>query len=148
MTGAEAAGLGAFVESRQGPYRRYAVARLGRTPAAGEAVDQAVEALAACWPRLVCERSPAAGAWVLLREAVSLRGRETCDQGEVDVLHRLLPVAVADAAVLHYRLGMRLTEAADLMGVEPSAAAGLVLAAERGLPRALVGELAFGPTRV
>ncbi|MFJ7280882.1 hypothetical protein [Kitasatospora sp. NPDC098663] len=145
MTGVEAAGLDAFVERRRGPYRRYAVARLGRTPAAGEAVEQVVGALAACWPRLVCEHSLAAGAWGLVREAVSLNGRMSLGQGEADVLHRLLPVAVADAAVLHYRLGMRLTEAAELMGVEPSAAAGLVLAAERGLPRALVGELAFGP---
>ncbi|MFD7827932.1 hypothetical protein [Kitasatospora sp. NPDC059803] len=147
MTGAEAVGLDAFVQRRRGLYRGYAVARLGRTPAAGEVVDHVVEALVACWPRLVCGRSPAAGAWVLVREAVSLHCRMPYGQDGEDVLHRLLPVAAADAAVLHYRLGMRLTEAADLMGVEPAAAAGLVLAAERGLPRALVGELAFGPGR-
>ncbi|MFJ6773386.1 hypothetical protein ACIQOV_20950, partial [Kitasatospora sp. NPDC091257] len=102
-------------------------------------------ALTACWPRLVSEHSPSAGAWALVREAVSQRCGKQDDENQKDLLHRLLPTAVADAAVLHYRLGMRLTEVADLMGVEPPTTAGLVLAAERNLPRTVVGELAFAP---
>ncbi|MFB7124275.1 hypothetical protein [Kitasatospora sp. NPDC056273] len=89
------------------------------------------------------EQNLSAVVWALVREEVSARCEGRHGAQEADALHRLLPSAAADAAVLHYRLGMQLTEAADLMGVEPSTAAGLVLAAERSLPRAVGGRLAF-----
>ncbi|QLH19327.1 hypothetical protein HYQ63_00310 [Streptomyces sp. Rer75] len=39
--------------------------------------------------------------------------------------------------LLHYRLGMTLIEAADLMGIDPSALAAHLLMAERCLPQSL-----------
>ncbi|MFJ4189381.1 hypothetical protein [Kitasatospora sp. NPDC089509] len=102
--------------------------------------------LAADWPRLVREQNLSAAAWALVREEVSARCDGPHGLWEADALHRLLPSAAADAAVLHYQLGMQLTETADLMGVEPSTAAGLVLAAERSLPKAAGEQLAFRST--
>lgn len=140
----EEAGLDAFLLRHRARYRGYAVARLGRTSAAAEAVEQALESLATYWPRLVRGHNLSAGAWALVREAVSVRCRGPYGSEEADILHDCLPTATADAAVLHYRLGMRLTETAELMGIEPAAAAGLVLAAERQLPQSIARELGFG----
>ncbi|MFD8381745.1 hypothetical protein ACFV2X_24975 [Streptomyces sp. NPDC059679] len=56
-------------------------------------------------------------------------------------LYGVLPTEQADAVVLHYRLSMTLTEAADLMGIDPSVLASHLLMAERCIPRRLSGIL-------
>lgn len=124
----------AFAEARRTFFLRYAQARMGCTGAPLVVVDSVLHTLSECWPLLSRHAEPGLPAWKLMREAVTDRCAPPCTLCGADALHRLLPAPVADAALLHYRLGLRLTETGWLMGTAPATVAGLVLTAERALP--------------
>jgi hypothetical protein len=86
--------------------------------------------------------NPRLRAWDMLRVAVARAGHGTRGAGaQIDGLHRVLPPAQADAALRHYRLGLTLTSAAELLGTEPPAVALDLVLAERTLSSAAVRDL-------
>ncbi|MBC3844683.1 hypothetical protein GXW82_44290 [Streptacidiphilus sp. 4-A2] len=84
---------------------------------------------------LCAERAcPAREAWTALGRAVDdAAERSAVGQRDSSGLYGLLAPAQADAALLHYRLGLTLTDVAQVTGVTPSEAAVRVLTAERVL---------------
>ncbi len=140
-------GYAGFRQLYRDRYLRYARLRVG--DAADAAVSAAFGHLADQWPRVMgSEIRPAAYSWRLLGGCVAAVG--TDGAGTADAtggLYGVLPAEQADAVLLHYRLGMTLTEAADLMGVDPSALAAHLLMAERRLPRRLLGILRLPDTK-
>ncbi|MEV0188359.1 hypothetical protein AB0I39_07485 [Kitasatospora purpeofusca] len=113
-------------------YRQYARARLADERLSAEAVEHALDYLADGWDAVLRCPQPMAVCWVLLRQVVSDRSRRA---DRTDQLHRSLPDPAADAAVLHYRLGLELKSAAHLMGVEEWAVRSDLRAATRILDR-------------
>ncbi|MFI9787880.1 hypothetical protein ACIHEI_30880 [Kitasatospora sp. NPDC051984] len=134
-----AIGYAAFALHHRVPYQRYAAARLNSDELGDLVTERVLDVLSRQWPRVVGSESPAAEAWALLQQEVvaELGLRGSCP----DVLHRNLAPAAADVALLHYRLGMRLTEAGVLMGIRASSVAAHLLAAERALSPAIAREL-------
>ncbi|MYW06067.1 hypothetical protein [Streptomyces sp. SID3343] len=110
-------------------------------------VDGVFDELAEGWAEFLRGPNPRRRAWEMLRVAVAgvaaaRGGPDTRESGgRVDALHRVLPSAQADAVLVHYRLGLTLTSAADLMGTEPSAVALDLVLAERALSSAAIREL-------
>lgn len=142
------ADFGAFRHLRHGAYRRYARARIGDTARADAAVHATFAVLAETWHRTLSGPNPDHDAWQLLTTAVAA-WTDTTDEHHPrrGVLHRTLPPSRADALVLHYRLGMTLTSAADLMGTDTSHVALELVLAERALPAAVVADLERADTR-
>ncbi|WP_421107021.1 sigma factor-like helix-turn-helix DNA-binding protein [Streptomyces sp. NEAU-S77] len=136
-----AQGYAGFCQLYRDRYLRYAHLRVG--DAAAAAVGAAFEYLASEWSTVLGSGTrPAAYSWELLGrcvDAVGMDGLGTADA--TGGLYSALPTEQADAVLLHYQLGMTLTEAADLIGVDPSALAAHLLMAERRLPRRLSGIL-------
>ena len=120
-----------FAAGRRDAYRRYAEALLDDRAAARAATDAVLDAVLARWRDFAAEESPAAQAWAVLRDAVAMLGGRPPHAASP---HCQLPQEAADAAVLHYGLGLRLTEVGELMGISSSKAAAHVLAAERSMP--------------
>ncbi|MFC8449458.1 hypothetical protein [Kitasatospora sp. NPDC057223] len=113
-------------------YRQYAQVRLSDEDLCAEAVEQALGYVADGWDAVLRCPQPMAVCWVLLRQVVSDR---SCRAAGGDRLHRALPDPAADAAVLHYRLGLEPKTAAHLMGVEEGAVRAGLRAAARVLDR-------------
>lgn len=123
--------LAGFVWSRRVLYRRYAYARIGCLTGADSALDGALADLSRTWPQLLRQESVDAQAWTVVSARVAVCASEA---GGDHVLYTLLPPGQADAVLLHYGLGLRLTEAADALGVEAGDVAARLLMAERALP--------------
>ncbi|MFF4813734.1 hypothetical protein ACFY2K_04045 [Kitasatospora sp. NPDC001309] len=134
-----AIGYAAFAQRHRTPYRRYAASRLNSDTLGDLVAERVLDILSWQWPQVVGSESPAAEAWAVLRQEVmtALGLHSNCP----DVLHRTLSAAAADAALLHYRLGMRLTEAGVLMGTPASSVAAHLLVAERALPPSIAASL-------
>ncbi|KAK1184402.1 sigma-70 family RNA polymerase sigma factor [Streptomyces sp. NBS 14/10] len=136
-----AQGYDGFRQLYRDRYLRYARLRVG--DGAVGAVGTAFRHLASQWPMVLGSgMRPAAYSWWLLGRCVAIADKG--GPGSVDAasgLYGVLPAEQADAVVLHYQLGMTLTEAADLMGIDPSALASHLLMAERRIPRRLSGIL-------
>ncbi|MGK7235838.1 sigma factor-like helix-turn-helix DNA-binding protein [Streptomyces hygroscopicus] len=128
-------------------YLRYARLRVG--DAAEAAVSAAFGRLANQWSMVMGSgMRPTAYSWQLLGGCVAAVGTDTAGPADaMGGLYGVLPLEQADAVLLHYRLGMTMTEAADLMGVDPSALAAHLLMAERRLPRRLSGILRLPDTK-
>jgi DNA-directed RNA polymerase specialized sigma24 family protein len=102
----------ALREDSQHAWRRYAEARLRDAQAAKEAVDEAFCNLALIWSEALFSDRLAALAWHLLGRAVSRReSRPGCEAASRP--------PVADAELLHCRLGLPIETTAALMGTEP-----------------------------
>jgi hypothetical protein len=106
--------FGAFCVLHGAHYRAYARYRLRDDAAAEQAVRRALGELLVAWPAALTSR-PATVGWRILRRrmAVALRGRADT---AADTVHRLVPAAAADAAVLRHGLGLSVAGVADLMG--------------------------------
>ena len=134
-------GYAGFHQLYRDRYLQYAHLRVGG--AATAAVEATFGQLAPQWSVVLGSGTrPAAYSWGLLGRCVAAVC--TDGPGAADAtggLYGVLTAEQADAVLLHYRLGMTLTEAADLMGVDPSALAALLLMAERRIPRRLSGIL-------
>ncbi|MGW9210623.1 hypothetical protein ACWGR4_27000 [Embleya sp. NPDC055664] len=130
----------AFCLLHRARWAQYARHRVG-DPVRGErAVRSAVAELAGTWADMLRGPNPTAGAWRILGRAVT--ASHTPARG---TLYDALPWPQADAVVLHYRLGMTLTAAADLMGTDPPEVAAQLVLAERSLPTAVVRTLERRP---
>ncbi|MFE3205812.1 sigma factor-like helix-turn-helix DNA-binding protein [Embleya sp. NPDC059237] len=136
----------AFRRRHHTPYHRYARTRV-EDRRADTAVDDAFAELAECWDEIMRSANPAGHAWRVLHAAVAAAdtGPPQAPETARDTLHRTLPPDQADAVVLHYRLGMTLTTAADLMGLEVPAVALHLIMAERALPAAAIRDLERTP---
>ncbi|MEV5777794.1 hypothetical protein AB0L49_42440 [Streptomyces antimycoticus] len=134
-------GYAGFRQLYRDRYLRYARLRVG--DAAVGAVDTAFEHLTRQWPLVLSSGTrPAAYSWWLLGRCVTAVGTDGPGSGDaIGGLYGVLPAEQADAVLLHYRLGMTLTEAADCMGIDPSALAAHLLMAERCVPQRLSGIL-------
>ncbi|MFD7642159.1 hypothetical protein ACFV4P_16050 [Kitasatospora sp. NPDC059795] len=108
-------GYAAFVQLHRHSYQAYARARLGDGVLACRVVEQVLRRAELSWTQALHD-DPAAFTWRVLCDSVTLAGRQTGDL-RLDRLHRALPDRVADAALLHQRLGMAPREAAGLMGL-------------------------------
>ncbi|MFI1583875.1 hypothetical protein [Embleya sp. NPDC020630] len=130
----------AFCLLHRARWAQYARHRVG-DPVRGErAVQSAVAELAGTWADMLRGPNPTAGAWRILGRAVTASHAPA--RG---TLYDALPWPQADAVVLHYRLGMTLTAAADLMGTDPPEVAAQLVLAERSLPTAVVRTLERRP---
>ncbi len=107
----------AFVQLHYQDYERYALARLGDGALGAQVVEGVLQRAELEWP-IMLAGDPAAFVWLTLREAVSAHSH--LPGTEVDRLHRRLPAGAADAVLLVGDLGMEPSEAAALMGLEPS----------------------------
>ncbi len=133
-------GYAGFRQLYRDRYLRYAHLRVG--DAAAGAVGTAFGHLARQWPVVLSSGTrPAAYSWWLLGRCVAAIESGSGSGEAVGRLYGVLPAEQADAVLLHYRLGMRLTEAADCMGIDPSALAAHLLMAERRIPQCLSGIL-------
>ncbi|MFF2619015.1 hypothetical protein [Kitasatospora sp. NPDC058046] len=124
-------------------YLAYATARLTDGASGAAAVDHALERARARWTALLAGPSAAGDAWHLLRDAVTAHrpvdGGRHAARKPVDTLHRHLPEPLADAALLHHRLGLSAADAAHLMGTDAAVVQAGLRSADRlladvGLP--------------
>ncbi|MEU3565122.1 hypothetical protein [Kitasatospora sp. NPDC006786] len=116
-------------------YLAYATARLTDGVSGAAAVDHALERARSSWTTLLAGPSTAGDAWHLLRDAVTAHrpvddGRHAAEK-QVDMLHRYLPEPLADAALLHHRLGLSAADAAHLMGTDAAAVQAGLRSADR-----------------
>ncbi|AKA08287.1 hypothetical protein SAZ_42500 [Streptomyces noursei ZPM] len=101
------------------------------------AVVAAFSALSAIWAEVLGRSCPGTVSWQVLGHTVSaVRSASVCPSIDVDALYEVLPVLQADAVLLRDRLGMSLSGAADLMGVDESALVVLQRLADRSLDEA------------
>lgn len=113
-------------------YLGYAGLRLRDRSRSEAVVGEVLDSLAAQWPAVLRSASPEALAW--RRLGLRLSDAERARGAEADRLHLLLRPAQADLVMLHRVMGLAIEEAATLMGLHASAAAGLLRAAERQHP--------------
>ncbi|MFD8462349.1 sigma factor-like helix-turn-helix DNA-binding protein [Streptomyces antimycoticus] len=133
-------GYAGFRQLYRDRYLRYAHLRVG--DAAAGVVGTAFGHLARQWPIVLSSGTrPAAYSWWLLGRCVAANESGAGSVEAIGRLYGVLPTEQADAVLLHYRLGMTLTEAADCMGIDPSALAAHLLMAERRIPQRLSGIL-------
>ncbi|MEW1827123.1 sigma factor-like helix-turn-helix DNA-binding protein [Streptomyces sp. NPDC088196] len=129
-------GFAAFAERNRPRYTRYAKARLSSVARSTAVVEATLVSAHDNWQWLMSQPCPAAEVWEELRRQVDRRGERAVAQDPVlAVLYRRLPNAAADSVVLCRRLGFPLAEAAELMGVEPSAVEAALASARRALPQ-------------
>ncbi|WP_327406785.1 hypothetical protein OG194_46535 [Streptomyces sp. NBC_01288] len=132
-------GFAAFAERNRPRYTLYARARLSAVARSTAVVEATLVSAHDRWQWLMCQPCPAAEVWEELRRQVERRGERAAGQDPVlTMLYQRLPNACADSVVLCRRLGFSLAEAAELMGVEPSAVEAALAAARRTFPQ-LVG---------
>jgi hypothetical protein len=112
-------------------YLGYAGMRLRDRARCEAVVGRVLDALAAQWPAVLRSARPEAIAW---RQLDAELARAERAGGDRDRLYQLLLPAEADLVLLHRVLGLGVAEAAALMGIDRSVAAGLLLAAERRSP--------------
>ncbi|MER5973643.1 hypothetical protein ABT112_28640 [Streptomyces sp. NPDC002055] len=132
----------AFRELHLDWYLRYAYVRVGEWTRATHCVEAVFDALSAGWATALRSACPAARAWQLLRDQAG--ERTTCAEGHSWSVHCLLHDAQADTVLLHHRLGLSITQAADLMGLDDHAVRALLRSAERaieGLPPCVASRL-------
>ncbi|MFJ9378229.1 sigma factor-like helix-turn-helix DNA-binding protein [Streptomyces sp. NPDC101455] len=137
------AGLGfaAFAERNRPRYTLHARARLSSVARSTAVVEATLVSAHERRQWLMCQPCPAAEVWDELRRKVERRGERAASQDPVlAVLYQRLPNACADSVVLCRRLGFPLAEAAELMGVEPSAAETALAAARRTFPQLIGAE--------
>lgn len=117
-------------------YLRYTRERVQDAWVSQKLVEAALGNLATIWPTVISSSRPAAVAWRLLDALISsaLRGHRSGAAQPVDVVHRVLPPAQADAVILRCRLHLSEEQAAELMGVEQPAVASQLRMAQRALP--------------
>lgn len=132
-------GFAAFAERNRPRYTLYARARLSAVARSTAVVEATLVSAHDRWQWLMCQPCPAAEVWEELRRQVERRGERAAGRDPVlTMLYQRLPNACADSVVLCRRLGFSLAEAAELMGVEPSAVEAALAAARRTFPQ-LVG---------
>ncbi len=133
MASGPAPDYGVFCGAHRGPYLAYTRARIG-DEAAAPVVEAVLRDLRSSWSVVLSSACPAREAWAVLGHAVDDASHSRSERrAGGDVLHGLLARPQADAALLHYRLGLTLTAVAQLTGVSPSEVAVRVLTAERHL---------------
>jgi hypothetical protein len=129
-------GFAAFAERNRPRYTLYAGARLSTGAHSSAAVEATLASAREGWQRLMSGPCPAAEVWEQLRLQVERQGERVAAQNPVVAeLYRRLPHASADSVVLCRLLGLPVAEAAELMGVEPSAVEAALTAARRALPQ-------------
>lgn len=104
-------------------YRTYVRHRLGEpsdaAPVTDSTVRRALGDLALTWPTALKSR-PSAVAWRILRRRVAMAQHIHARTTGPDTVHRLLPLGMADAVLLHHGAGLTPAEAADMMGCDPA----------------------------
>ncbi|MFI8515592.1 hypothetical protein ACIGHB_31140 [Streptomyces sp. NPDC085460] len=103
------AAFAAFCMRHMDTYTRYAIVRTGDPHTANALVGAVLGDLAMTWMEVLQSPSPSALAWRLLS---SRAGRDSASAGP----YRVLPATQADAVLLHYRLGLPVEQAAEVMG--------------------------------
>jgi hypothetical protein len=131
--------FGAFCLLYGEHYRAYAQCRLGEPAAAEHTVRCALGELLIGWPSALTSLPSAVG-WGILRRRTAIALHTLAPAGP-DTLHRLLPVPIADVAVLHHGLGLSPESIADLTGCTPGWARYGLLTFERHLARQSDGTL-------
>ncbi|MFD6624295.1 hypothetical protein GR131_27740 [Streptomyces sp. GF20] len=112
----------AFTARVAADYMAFATVRTG-CPQDGEGVVQeALGDLVVRWEQALSSPSPAAVAWDLL----SRRVNSCIPPAASSSAYRVLPRLHADVMVLRYRLGIRLTGVAELLGVDDIVVCGMV----------------------
>lgn len=128
-------GFRAFTERNQPRYTHYAAARIPLKPSVLTAVDATLAHACQHWDWLLSQPSLAADVWEELRYQVRRQADEAPPRDtEVATLYYSLPETSADSVLLCRRLGMDIQEAAELMGLEPSAVEAGLSVARRALP--------------
>lgn len=129
----------AFRQLRQEPYLRFACERLKDRQAAGQVVEAVFGDLKADWPAVISSSRPAAVAWQLLDSLIAGALDARPARGG-DIVHRVLPSVQADVVILHCRLRLSQSQAAELMGVEEPAVASHLRMAQRTIPALRAGD--------